>query len=94
METDIATRNSSREKQTFTLIINMEQITNSSIKDDLVNIKEIIPTSEKSEHVNQQILEFLKPDQLDHLNSLTSSSEKAQFIFKNEGLHVGSYFGE
>ena len=94
METDIATRNSSCEKQTITLIVNMEQIMNSSIKDDLVNIKEIIPTNDKSDHVYQQTVEFLKSDQLDHLNSLSSSSEKAQFIFKNAAFQVGSSFSE
>ena len=71
----------------------MEQIKNSSINDDLVNIKEITP-NDKSEHVYQQMDEFLKPDQLDHLNSLTSPSEKAQFILKNEAFHVGSSFRE
>jgi hypothetical protein len=67
----------------------MEQIKNSSMKDNLVNIKEITPTNEKSDHVYQQIVEFLKPDQLNHLNSLRFPSEKAQFIFKNEAFQVG-----
>ena len=71
----------------------MEQIKNSSIKDDLVNIKEITP-NDISDHVYQQMDEFLKPDQLDHLNSLTSPSEKAQFILKNEAFQVGSSFRE
>ena len=73
----------------------MEQIKNSSIKDDLVNIKEIIPpTNDISDHVYLQMDEFLKPDQLNHLNSLTSPSEKAQFILKNEAFQVGSSFRE
>ena len=64
------------------------------MKDNLVNIKETSIDKSDQDHDYQQIVEFFKPDQLDHLDSLTSPSEKAQFILKNEAFQVGSSFRE
>ena len=87
------------------LMLDMEQIKNASMttevcrhdsskKENDQNRKEKNPTNKKSDHAYQELVEFLKPEKLDHFNSLCTPSERVQFIFKNQAfkllLPVGS----
>ena len=79
--------------------LDMEQIKNVSTKTKLCrhdssktenqrNREENTPNNKRSDHAYQQIVEFLKPDKVDHFNSLCTPSERVQFIFKNQAFKL------